>query len=86
MFNLSVCAFAFAVKVAVSKLKQLRLQRDDFETLKVIGRGAFGEVHTICTQSYTISLFSDQTNARTFMFYHNAWFNALGCSRAYERH
>ncbi len=34
----------FVVKLAVSKLKQLRLQRDDFETLKVIGRGAFGEV------------------------------------------
>lgn len=25
-------------------MKELRLQRDDFEILKVIGRGAFGEV------------------------------------------
>lgn len=28
----------------VTKVKELRLQRDDFEILKVIGRGAFGEV------------------------------------------
>lgn len=28
----------------VKKVKELRLQRDDFEILKVIGRGAFGEV------------------------------------------
>lgn len=27
----------------VTKVKELRLQRDDFEILKVIGRGAFGE-------------------------------------------
>ncbi|ESP02928.1 hypothetical protein LOTGIDRAFT_110820 [Lottia gigantea] len=31
-------------KVIVSKIKQYRLKRDDFETLKIIGRGAFGEV------------------------------------------
>jgi hypothetical protein len=36
--------FSFAAKLPVSKLKQLRLQREDFETLKIIGRGAFGEV------------------------------------------
>ena len=34
----------FAVKPVVAKVKQLRLARDDFEFLKVIGRGAFGEV------------------------------------------
>lgn len=28
----------------VTQVKELRLQRDDFEILKVIGRGAFGEV------------------------------------------
>lgn len=28
----------------VEQVKELRLQRDDFEILKVIGRGAFGEV------------------------------------------
>ncbi|XP_021564920.1 serine/threonine-protein kinase MRCK gamma, partial [Carlito syrichta] len=31
----------------VSKVKELRLQRDDFEILKVIGRGAFGEVAVV---------------------------------------
>lgn len=28
----------------IAKVKELRLQREDFEILKVIGRGAFGEV------------------------------------------
>lgn len=32
------------VKQAVNNIKQLRLSRDDFEILKVIGRGAFGIV------------------------------------------
>ncbi|XP_006861147.1 PREDICTED: serine/threonine-protein kinase MRCK gamma [Chrysochloris asiatica] len=31
----------------VAKVKALRLQRDDFEILKVIGRGAFGEVAVV---------------------------------------
>lgn len=31
----------------VTKVKELRLQRDDFEILKVIGRGAFGEVAVV---------------------------------------
>ncbi|XP_054999226.1 serine/threonine-protein kinase MRCK gamma isoform X2 [Sorex araneus] len=31
----------------VSKVRELRLQRDDFEILKVIGRGAFGEVAVV---------------------------------------
>lgn len=34
----------FTVKQAVLNIKQLRLTRDDFEILKVIGRGAFGIV------------------------------------------
>lgn len=34
----------FEAKPVVSNVKQLRLQRSDFETLKIIGRGAFGEV------------------------------------------
>jgi hypothetical protein len=29
-----------------ARLKEVRLQRDDFEILKVIGRGAFSEVST----------------------------------------
>lgn len=32
------------MKQAVVNIKQLRLTRDDFEILKVIGRGAFGIV------------------------------------------
>lgn len=34
----------FTVKEAVQSIKQLRLSKDDFEILKVIGRGAFGIV------------------------------------------
>lgn len=33
-----------AAEPVASRLKELRLQRDDFEILKVIGRGAFSEV------------------------------------------
>lgn len=32
------------VKPVATALKRLRLARDDFELVKVIGRGAFGEV------------------------------------------
>lgn len=32
------------MKQAVQSIKQLRLAKDDFEILKVIGRGAFGIV------------------------------------------
>lgn len=32
------------MKNAVQRIKQLRLTKDDFEVLKVIGRGAFGIV------------------------------------------
>jgi len=31
-------------KPFTSKVKQMRLHKEDFEILKVIGRGAFGEV------------------------------------------
>lgn len=34
----------FLVKPVATCVKSLRLTRDDFETIKVIGRGAFGEV------------------------------------------
>ena len=36
--------FIFTVKPVTSKIKSLRLCKEDFEILKVIGRGAFGEV------------------------------------------
>ena len=34
----------FVVKPVANSVKSLRLTRDDFEIIKVIGRGAFGEV------------------------------------------
>lgn len=34
----------FTVKPVASKTKQLRLRREDFEPLNLIGKGAFGEV------------------------------------------
>lgn len=40
----TVSDFIEFVKPIVQLIKQLRLTRDDFEVLKVIGRGAFGEV------------------------------------------
>lgn len=36
--------FIELVKPVIQLIKNLRLTRDDFEVLKVIGRGAFGEV------------------------------------------
>uniref|UniRef100_A0A034WNK9 non-specific serine/threonine protein kinase n=1 Tax=Bactrocera dorsalis TaxID=27457 RepID=A0A034WNK9_BACDO len=36
--------FIKLVKPVATLFKQLRLSRDDFETIKIIGRGAFGEV------------------------------------------
>lgn len=36
--------FFFAVKPIASCIKNLQLTREDFEIVKVIGRGAFGEV------------------------------------------
>ncbi|KAJ0170566.1 hypothetical protein K1T71_013937 [Dendrolimus kikuchii] len=40
----AVAEFIHYVKPVASALKRLRLSRDDFELVKVIGRGAFGEV------------------------------------------
>uniref|UniRef100_A0A5S6R2R6 non-specific serine/threonine protein kinase n=1 Tax=Trichuris muris TaxID=70415 RepID=A0A5S6R2R6_TRIMR len=42
-----IANFVEHVKPIVHKAKALRLQRDDFEVLKVIGRGAFGEVAVV---------------------------------------
>lgn len=41
----------FPVRPIVSRAKALRLQREDFEVLKVIGRGAFGEVAVVRMRS-----------------------------------
>lgn len=40
----TVTDFIELVKPVVQLIKNLRLSRDDFDVLKVIGRGAFGEV------------------------------------------
>uniref|UniRef100_A0A670ZI91 Protein kinase domain-containing protein n=1 Tax=Pseudonaja textilis TaxID=8673 RepID=A0A670ZI91_PSETE len=43
-----VTSFSFSpAEPVTSRLKELRLQRDDFEILKVIGRGAFSEVAVV---------------------------------------
>jgi serine/threonine-protein kinase MRCK len=34
-------------KPVISQVKALRLTRDDFEVLKIIGRGSFGEVAVV---------------------------------------
>ncbi len=36
--------FVLQVKPIVNKIRDLRLKKNDFDILKVIGRGAFGEV------------------------------------------
>uniref|UniRef100_A0A3B3RWB5 Serine/threonine-protein kinase MRCK alpha n=1 Tax=Paramormyrops kingsleyae TaxID=1676925 RepID=A0A3B3RWB5_9TELE len=43
----NVLEFLDWAKPFTSKVKQMRLHRDDFEILKVIGRGAFGEVAVV---------------------------------------
>ncbi len=43
-YNKICILFFFAVKPVATKVKEFRLCKDDFEILKVIGRGAFGEV------------------------------------------
>ncbi|XP_036715292.1 serine/threonine-protein kinase MRCK gamma isoform X16 [Balaenoptera musculus] len=43
----NVAQFLNWVSPFIAKVKELQLQRDDFEILKVIGRGAFGEVAVV---------------------------------------
>ncbi|CAI2354595.1 unnamed protein product [Caenorhabditis sp. 36 PRJEB53466] len=42
-----IAEFVESVKTVIGKAKKLRLCRDDFEVLKVIGKGAFGEVAVV---------------------------------------
>lgn len=44
ILSLSLSLCLSAVKPFTTTVKDMRLHRDDFEMLKVIGRGAFGEV------------------------------------------
>jgi serine/threonine-protein kinase MRCK len=41
---LNNCFFSVLVKPIAKRVKELRLSRDDFEMLSLIGKGAFGEV------------------------------------------
>ncbi|XP_060711739.1 serine/threonine-protein kinase MRCK alpha-like isoform X2 [Hemiscyllium ocellatum] len=43
----NIAGFLHWVSPFANKLKKMRLQREDFEILKVIGRGAFGEVAVV---------------------------------------
>lgn len=42
--SLNALLFPFTVKPVATCIKSLQLAREDFEIVKVIGRGAFGEV------------------------------------------
>lgn len=56
--------FAYVVfpdKETISKIRDLRMKAEDYEVVKVIGRGAFGEVQlvrTLLNSSITVSLYS----------------------------
>lgn len=44
-----------SVKPVVNKIRKNRLNRDDFETVRIIGRGAFGEVRIVLEKEYQIT-------------------------------
>lgn len=39
--------FLFLDKDTISKIRELRMKAEDYEVVKVIGRGAFGEVQLV---------------------------------------
>ena len=43
-------------KPLIKRLTQMRLKADDFETLNIIGRGAFGEV--VCVISLCVNFWA----------------------------
>lgn len=47
---LNICLFfVFTDKETISKIRDLRMKAEDYEVVKVIGRGAFGEVQLVRT-------------------------------------
>ncbi|GFQ94894.1 hypothetical protein TNCT_217962 [Trichonephila clavata] len=56
----TVSSFIEYAKPVVERVKKLRITRDDFEVLKVIGRGAFGDVavvkHKVTTKVYAMKI------------------------------
>lgn len=59
--NLPSVFLLSTAKPFTSKVKQMRLHKEDFEILKVIGRGAFGEV--IFPLVFTLNLIMQQSIA-----------------------
>uniref|UniRef100_A0A672PUG3 non-specific serine/threonine protein kinase n=1 Tax=Sinocyclocheilus grahami TaxID=75366 RepID=A0A672PUG3_SINGR len=53
----NILEFLDWAKPFTSKVKQMRLHKEDFEILKVIGRGAFGEVFIVLTTFRTFYCF-----------------------------
>lgn len=52
MDSLSPISLSLSVdKDTISKIRDLRMKADDYEVVKVIGRGAFGEVQLVRSQS-----------------------------------
>ena len=47
--------FSWNLKNEISRLKRTRLTVTDFESLKVIGRGAFGEVEFVLTHYFLLN-------------------------------
>lgn len=45
--KLSVCKTWCTVEERIKTVQQSMITRNDFETLKIIGRGAFGEVQVV---------------------------------------
>lgn len=39
-----MCIALLAARQVITKVKQYRLHREDFEVIRIIGKGAFGEV------------------------------------------
>lgn len=60
--NKSIDNFLNRYKDTISKIRQLRMKADDYEVVKVIGRGAFGEVqlvrHKATLKVYAMKLLS----------------------------
>lgn len=46
---LRLVLFAFSDKDTINKIRDLRMKAEDYEVVKVIGRGAFGEVQLVRT-------------------------------------
>ena len=58
-------------------MKQLRLHRDDFETLKIIGRGAFGEVR-FCLRPFNSGSVTVGVVASVPQSHKNVWILCIG--------